>query len=188
MKNKKAVMGQIISVFVLILVVAILAGLTFLFISSLKVNVASSAAATWTTSGEADNILYHVALTNNESWAGYQLSAARNDPLSRGWSITDIYNATMHYGITNVTVNGSGYIVNSSTFRIVDAGARVNYTYISAAGTPAYTAINSTENSGVTFVNYLPLIFLALIFGAILTLVLKIILPYINIGHTMGGF
>jgi hypothetical protein len=94
----------------------------------------------------------------------------------------------MHYGIDNVTVNASGYITNSSAFIIIDAGARVNYTYTSAAGTVAYTAINSTENSGVTVVSYLPLVFLALIFGAILTLVLKIILPYINIGQTMGGF
>jgi len=36
-------------------------------------------------------------------------------------------------------------------------------------------------------VDYLPLIFLALIFGAILTLVLRIIIPYINLGQTMGS-
>ena len=34
--NKKSIMGPIISVFVLILIVSILAGLTFLFVSQLK--------------------------------------------------------------------------------------------------------------------------------------------------------
>lgn len=100
--QKKAIMGQVISVFVLVLVISILAGLTFLFVSELKDQVESTA-----TGG-----------------------------------------------------------VNST----------------------AYQAVNDTEAAGSTVVNYLPLIFLALIFGAILTLVLKIILPYINLGQSMGGF
>ena len=100
-QKKKAVMGQIISVFVLVLVISILAGLTFLFVSELKDQVKETA-----TGGD-----------------------------------------------------------NST----------------------AYKAVNDTEDAGATVVNYLPLIFLALIFGAILTLVLKIILPYINLGQQMGG-
>ena len=101
LEKKKAVMGQVISVFVLVLVISILAGLTFLFVSELKTQVEA-------TSG----------------------------------------------GTTTV----------------------------------AYQAVNDTENAGATVVDYLPLIFLALIFGAILTLVLRIILPYINLGQQMGGF
>jgi hypothetical protein len=101
-QKKKAVMGQVISVFVLVLVISILAGLTFLFVGQLKAQVKSSS--------------------------------------------TDGVNST------------------------------------------AYRAVNDTETAGATVVGYLPLIFLALIFGAILTLVLKIILPYINLGQSMGGF
>ena len=100
-KQKKAIMGPIISVFVLVLVISILAGLTFLFVSQLKDQVEDTA-------------------TGNTSSTAYQ-------------------------------------------------------------------AVNDTEAAGATVVGYLPLIFLAIIFGAILTLVLKIILPYINLGQSVGG-
>jgi FlaG/FlaF family flagellin (archaellin) len=102
LKQKKAIMGPVISVFVLVLVISILAGLTFLFVSQLKTQVENTAVGN-----------------------------------------------------------------TSST---------------------AYQAVNDTEAAGATVVGYLPLIFLAIIFGAILTLVLKIILPYINLGQNMGGF
>jgi hypothetical protein len=95
-------MGPVISVFVMVLVISILSGLTFLFVAQLKTQVANTA-------------------TGN----------------------------------------------TSST---------------------AYKAVNDTEAAGATVVGYLPLIFLAIIFGAILTLVLRIILPYINLGQQMGGF
>jgi len=100
--QKKSIMGPIISVFVMILVISILAGLTFLFIAQLKTQVLAA----------------------------------------------------------------SGVTVNST----------------------AYLAVNSTEAAGASVVGYLPLIFLAVIFGALLTLVLKIILPYVNLGQSMGGF
>ena len=98
-------MGPIISVFVMILIISILSGLTFLFVSQLKNQVSSQIPV------------------------GYAAS---------------------------------------------------NYT--------AYLAVNATEAAGYTVVGYLPLIFLAVIFGALLTLVLKIILPYINLGQSVGGF
>lgn len=100
--QKKSVMGPVISVFVMVLIISILAGLTFLFVAQLKAQVQSTA-----TGG-----------------------------------------------------------VNST----------------------AYQAVNKTEAAGATVVDYLPLIFLAVIFGALLTLVLKIILPYINLGQNLGGF
>ena len=99
--QKKSVLGPVISVFVMVLVISILAGLTFLFVAQLKSEV--------------------------------------------------------------LTTSGS----DAST---------------------AYQAVNDTEAAGATVVNYLSLIFLAVIFGAILTLVLRIILPYINLGQSMGGF
>ena len=100
-KQKKSIMGPVISVFVMVLVISILAGLTFLFVSQLK---------------------------------------------------TQVYTTTADYAST------------------------------------AYQAVNDTEAAGATVVNYLSLIFLAVIFGAILTVVLKIVLPYINLGRDMGGF
>lgn len=106
MKQKKGIMGPIISVFVLVLVISILAGLTFLFVAQLKTQVLNSA-------------------------------------------------------------GGSAGGGNQST---------------------SYLAVNATEAAGATVVGYLPLIFLAVIFGAILTLVLRIILPYINLGQSVGGF
>ena len=102
MQKKKSIMGPIISVFVMVLVISILSGLTFLFVTQLKTNVEDTA--------------------------------------------TDGDNST------------------------------------------AYKAVNKTEAAGATVVNYLSLIFLAVIFGAILTLVLRIIMPYINLGQSMGGF
>ena len=104
LKQRKGIIGPVISVFVMVLIVSILAGLTFLFVSQLKAEVLAASSAD-----------------------GYENSTA-------------------------------------------------------------YQAINDTEAAGATVVNYLSLIFLAVIFGAILTLVLRIILPYINLGQQMGGF
>lgn len=106
--GKKSIMGPIISVFVMVLIISILSGLTFLFVAQLKTQVLSTSVST--------------------------------DPAANG--------------------------INST----------------------AYKAVNNTEAAGATVVGYLSLIFLAVIFGAILTLVLRIILPYINLGQSIGGF
>lgn len=111
MKSKKGVMNQVIGVFILVLVVSILAGMTFLFSAQLKAQVLANAAA-----GSATNI----------------------------------------------------------------AGG-INST--------AYQAVNDTETAGMSIIDYLPLLFLALIFGAVLVVVLRVILPYINMGNQMNvGF
>ena len=99
---KKGVMSEIIGVFILILVISVLAGMTFLFTNSLKTQILTTA-----TGG-----------------------------------------------------------INSTS----------------------YVAVNATEAAGATVVSYLPLLFLAIIFGAILAVVLKIILPYINLGNSVSGF
>jgi len=101
MKSKKGVMNDVIGVFILVLIISVLAGMTFLFVSQLKAQVLSSATG--------------------------------------------------------------------------------------GAASTAYLAVNSTEAAGATIVSYLPLLFLAIIFGAILAVVLKIILPYINLGSSVGG-
>ena len=79
-------------------------------------------------------------------------------------------------------------ILSGLTFLFVaQLKTQVETTSGSTAST-AYQAVNDTEAAGATVVSYLSLIFLAVIFGAILTLVLRIILPYINLGQQMGGF
>lgn len=99
--QKKGVMNQVIGIFVLVLVVSVIAGMTFLFTSALKNNIAATA--------------------------------------SDG-------NASM-----------------------------------------AWNAVNTTEAAGNTVVSYLSLLFLALIFGAILVVTLRVILPFINLSGQMGG-
>jgi hypothetical protein len=103
---KKGVMSEVIGVFILVLVVSVLAGMTFLFVSQLKTQVASTISS------------------------------------------------------------------DTSTYQ----------------NSTAWKAVNQTEAAGATIINYLPLLFLAIIFGAILAVVLKIILPYINLGTQVGGF
>jgi cobalamin synthase len=98
--QKKGVMGQVISIFVLVLIVSVIAGMTFLFVAQLK---------------------------------------------------QQVYTTTGDYAST------------------------------------AYQAVNKTEAAGATIVNYLPLLFLAMIFGVILIVTLRVILPYINLGQQMGG-
>ena len=180
MEKKKSVMGPVISVFVMILVVSILVGLTFLFVSSLKTNVVnSSPLATVTVNNESGHI----------NSTGYTLSNASALNF-RDLTFISVLNGTDNtiIAVGNWTANESGYIVNATA--VTWNSAKFSYTYRGTVGEGlnAYKAVNSTEEAGATVVGYLPLIFLAIIFGAILTLVLKIILPYINLGQTMGGF
>jgi len=89
-------------------------------------------------------------------------------------------------GSGNYTLSTSGVLTNISV--TTWDNVNITYNYLSASAETAYTSIDDTEDAGATIVGYLPLIFLALIFGAILTLVLKIILPYINLGRSFEGF
>ena len=102
MKSKKGIMNEIVSIFVLVLIISVLAGLTFLFGANLLTQIATTA-----TGG------------------------------------------------------------TSST---------------------AYQAVNNTQNAGFQVVSYLGLIFLVLIFSALLALVLRMIIPYLNLGQSMSTF
>ena len=120
---KKGVMSEVIGVFILVLVVSILAGMTFMFVGQLKTQT----------------------------------------------------------GITNACASGQTY--NTTSSNCINGSGYGFY----PTGT-GWLAVNATEQAGGTVVNYLPLLFLAIIFGAILSVVLKIILPYINLGNQVGGF
>lgn len=172
-------MGPVISVFVMVLIVSILAGLTFLFISQLKTNVSDQTA---TASGSAYD---EVGFINS---SGYTLSNSTRLG-ARSFTITSIRNVTAGVIITsgNYTLTGA-VLTNATAVTWEGAGVYINYTYDYISERTAFDSVNSTEAAGASLVNYLSLIFLAVIFGAILTLVLKIILPYINLGRNIDGF
>jgi len=178
MKDKKSVIGPVISVFVMVLVISILAGLIFLFTAELKDNVYDQSSTET------------VTVTNESGWingTGYYLS--RYDVLGfSSPSITSVYNATDPVAVEsgNYSVSSAGLVTNltGDTWN----GANFTYTYVAIQSPTAYSSVNDTEEAGADVVSYLSLIFLALIFGAILTIVLKIILPYVNLGQKVGGF
>lgn len=183
MKNKKGVMNQIIGVFILVLVVSLIAGMTFLFTAQLK-----------TTSG---------AMTNQRSYL-----TATNESLTTVTETGEDF-ATADYNnvicSSVVVVNGTGgyetiasgnYTVSGCSIAFASGGTAVynntnwivNYSYNFISG-EAWEAINDTEGAGMTIVDYLPLLFLAIIFGVILIVVLRVLLPYINLGNQMNmGF
>lgn len=178
-------MGEIISVFVLILVISILAGLTFLFVSQLKDQAKVTADRTGVT--VTNEVISSTNLVAGLAVAGTTALDANQ------FVLTGVMNGTSPYtgiGVGNATLTSAGVVTNASVLTGYAAGFSINYTYsyIANDDANAYTAVNSTESAGSTVVGYLPLIFLAIIFGAILTLVLRIILPYINLGKDMGGF
>ena len=189
MRVKKSVMGEIISVFVMVLVVAILAGLTFLFVGQLKTQSVSSSI-----NGDANVINESVtfSVTNTpQTLASY---TTRTNAICN--SITYIANGTVtgvSLGLGNITQTGCS-VINTTGMGVAGTGnnrtvyVSYNVDYTDPALPSGYTATNATEAAGYTLVGYLPLIFLAVIFGAILTLVLKIILPFINLGRNVGTF
>ena len=63
---------------------------------------------------------------------------------------------------------------------------KIKTTATDAENSTAYRAVNDTEEAGTTIIDFLPILFLAIIFGAILTVVLRVILPFINLGQQAG--
>ena len=178
--KKKSMIGPIVSVFVLVLIIAILSGLTFLFVAQLKTNAMdTSTKATFTVVNESGAI----------NQTGYTLSRV-NEPSFANPTAVLIINASDNKSIAsgNYTLSSLGVLTNASA--VIWSTVKITYTYsaIASDSRNAYESINDTEAAGFTVVSYLSLIFLAVIFGAILTLVLKIILPYINLGQNIGGF
>jgi hypothetical protein len=195
MKQKKSVMGEIISVFVMVLVVSILAGITFLFVGQLKAQAVGVSS-------------YTNGTVINETVTFNALNTAQTLAFS---NMTNVVCGGLTY-VANATTTGKNVLISNFTQNSVSSCSIINataifgylgtnpwnasytqlisYTYLTT--TPgvasAYNAVNGTESAGYTIVGYLPLIFLAIIFGAILTLVLKIILPFINLGQQVGGF
>jgi len=189
MKNqKKSIMGPVISVFVLVLIVSILAGLTFLFVANLKDTSLDQASRT------SISIINETVQFDSIDTV-QTLGAATLFEVICSTTPTGIQNGTTEGAVTlvgNVTLTSSCTIVNATTLASHMSNGTVfvsyDYTYVAGDDANAYNAINETEAAGAGIVGYLPLIFLAIIFGAILTLVLKIILPYINLGQNMDGF
>ena len=181
LKQKKSVMGPVISVFVMVLVISILAGLTFLFSAELKdTSIDVSSKTSLSVTNETGGFI-------NSS--GYTLATATALGFSNP-SISSIVNRTDNSTLSSslYTVDNDGLLTNATAVVVIDDAIGITYTYTRVLDEIAYKSINDTEDAGATIVGYLPLIFIALIFGAILTIVLKIILPYINLGQKVGGF
>ena len=179
---KKGVMSEIIGVFILILVISVLAGMTFLFTNSLG----ATAYATDKISLSGTSINESLGKATD---AGITLTTGANNRDGVCGSVTKIMNTTGNYNIDLANITQTGCIVKNAT-TIVGTGATWQYSYpytYNQMGTSS-NAINATEAAGATVVNYLPLLFLAIIFGAILAVVLRIILPYINLGNSVNGF
>jgi len=178
MKTKKGVMNQLIGVFVLVLIVAILAGMTFLFIANLKSNVVSSTT-------ESNSVINETGWINQ---TGYSLKGnGDGDILQSNYVITSALNRTSGLPIVvtgNITVGSTGIVTNASA--IIWNNASISYTYQDVKPS-AYNAVNNTESASAGIIAYLPLVFLALIFGAILIIVLRVILPYISLSKGIGG-
>ena len=171
-------MGPIISVFVLVLIISILAGLTFLFVVQLKNQVED-------TTLDSDTV-YNETGAKLEGDTTHTLGAVATSTQFQSPVIIEYVNDTIG-SVTvlgNFSVTSAGVVSNASA---ENWNGNISYTYSHIKDSTAYKAVNETEAAGYTIVGYLPLIFLAIIFGAILTLVLKIIIPYINLGKEMGS-
>jgi hypothetical protein len=177
MKQKKGVLNQIVSIFIIFLVVSILIGFSFLFIAGWKQTAGTATAVSGSTTNENGFI-------NGTSW---DLNASSKE----GWALVQMINATN--GTSGALINTANYTVDSVTGIVTNLTGQtwnnVNFTYTwTYFGSTAYKAINQTETSGYQMVNYLGIIFLALIFGAILAVILRIIIPYINLGQQQNQF
>lgn len=189
LEKKKGIMGEIISVFVMVLVISILAGLTFLFVAQLK---AQSVGVSLNGNTSVTNESITFSVTNTvQTLASYTTRTNANCN-----AITYIANGTTtgaSLALGNITQTGCN-LINTTGMGLAGTGNNrtIYVSYLVQYTDPnlpsAYSATNGTEAAGYTIVGYLPLIFLAIIFGAILTLVLKIILPFINLGQQVGGF
>ena len=181
-------MGPIISVFVLILIVSILAGLTFLFVSQLKTQSLDVAPRTTVS-------IINETITFDDVNTIQELSASTLFNVNCG-TITYVANETTTGELLTVGnyTQSDCTLINATEMAADGWGGNGTvyvsypYNYIAPDQANAYNAINDTEAAGAGLTGYLPLIFLTIIFGAILTLVLRIILPYINLGQNMGGF
>ena len=180
LKQKKSVMNQVIGVFILVLVISVIAGMTFLFVSQLKTTSGDLSA-----SRSIENIINETLTTVTETGEDFAY-VDYNDALCSSLVVTNASGGEVissgNYTQTNCN------LASSATGGYNNTNWNVSYSvnYIDGTG---WSAINSTEAAGADIIDYLPLLFLAIIFGAILMVVLKVLLPYINLGGQMNmGF
>ena len=176
-------MNEILGAFILLLVVSIIAGMTFIFTSTLKDQTIEQGLNSFTILNET--------ITRGVGNQAVFVSGA-TDPGFRSFAIIEIANSTTVeiIGATNYTTRSDG-LLNISVAGSLGAynvsDWNVSYTYTSANGSVAFRSVNDTEKAGIVMVDFLPILFLAIIFGVILVVVLKVILPFINLGQ-QGGF
>jgi hypothetical protein len=182
-KDKRGVMGAVISVFVLLLVISILSGLTFLFVANLKTQaITSSDKVSRTVVNESTSITPTAVYLATYGELAFTSATA-----------LEVINTSSKLPINtgNYTLTSAGLLTGATGGVQNWSAVSITYSYSTVGNKNPYITVNTTETAGSTVVNYLPLIFLAIIFGAILTLVLivlNIILPYINLGQQVSSF
>lgn len=183
---KKGVMSELIGVFVLILVIAILAGITFLFTTNLYSQAETASKVTNSATVVNETLSSVTEKGVNLAVAGYRevICSAPSNVYNYSLAVNETI-ASGNYTRTNCNIKFSEP-TDAEGFN--NSNWKVSYTYTYTTEGTASAAINATERAGASVTNYLPLLFLALIFGAILAVVLKVILPYINLGNQVGGF
>jgi len=176
--GKRGVMNEIIGVFILLLVVSIIAGMTFLFLNGLKDTTGEMGLETY--------YIYNETLDSMTEAGEYVVNIHRpNFAMSTTIVATNASSGNL-IPSTNYTVTSAGLISITIADSYNNSDWNVSYNYNSAEGSAAYSAVNDTEEAGTTLVDFLPILFLAIIFGAILTVVLRVILPFINLGQQTG--
>ena len=183
MLSRKSIMNQVIGVFILVLVISVIAGMTFLFTAQLK-----------DTSGDMDisrkttTVINETLLSNVTDGTPVVFSNSTiYDVICTLTSVT-AQNSTGQWQVgvvaANYTQDNCNIAAVTATFN--DSSWNVSYTanYIDSV---AWSAINDTEAAGATVIDYLPLLFLAIIFGVILIVVLRVLLPFINLGGQMNA-
>jgi hypothetical protein len=177
--KKKSVTAQVINIFILVLIVSVLSGMTFLFVSQLKEEVKDTATRTSVSvANETGFINQSGYLVSNSSlfdFKNFQVFEAIN---STGGEVINI---------ANITTSANGYVYNSSAETFSGVNLSYTFDYIAPEQQTAYQAVNKTEQAGYNVTKYLTLLFLALIFGAILIVVLRVMLPYINVSKQMNS-
>ena len=175
-KSRKGIINQTISIFILVLMVVVISGFTYWFISSFKGTLATVDEQTGTVVNES----VHINSTGNMLAHATDLGFAH--PV-----ITAASNNTDSTGITvlgNITVSSTGNVTNASALSWNDA--LISYTYGYTGGT-AYGAVNDTETASLNIIDLLPFIFMALGFVIIIGVLIRILVPIMNLGNSFGG-
>jgi len=172
-KAKKSIINQTISIFILVLMVVIIAGFVYWFVSEFKETIA-------TTDEQTGYALNETCFFNQ---TGYTFSHA-NDLGFAHPVITAAYNATDGTAIALTDITQTGNVLTNTSTAWDNATMYYDYGY---TGGTAYHAINDTEAASLNIIDLLPFIFMALGFVIIIGVLIRILVPIMNLGQSFGS-